>query len=108
MKKLFCLLMALLCLASAALSEEETEQKAERVIDPTKPMIALTFDAVSYTHLQRQRAGTRVRIGAQGHIQPGNSQHTRTSLISTINYHSTFCAICKTKCAEPRRDFRGF
>lgn len=44
MKKLFCLLMALLCLASAALSEEETEQKAERVIDPTKPMIALTFD----------------------------------------------------------------
>ena len=26
MKKLFCLLMALLCLASAALSEEETEQ----------------------------------------------------------------------------------
>ena len=35
MKKLFCLLMALLCLASAALSEEETEQKAERVIQPS-------------------------------------------------------------------------
>ena len=53
MKKLFCLLMALLCLASAALSEEETEQKAERLIDPTKPMIALTFDDGPSEYTQR-------------------------------------------------------
>ena len=53
MNKLFCLLMALLCLASAALSEEETEQKAERVIDPTKPMIALTFDDGPSEYTQR-------------------------------------------------------
>lgn len=45
--------MALLCLASAALSEEETEQKAERVIDPTKPMIALTFDDGPSEYTQR-------------------------------------------------------
>ena len=53
MKKLFCLLMALLCLVSAALSEEKTEQKAERVIDPTKPMIALTFDDGPSEYTQR-------------------------------------------------------
>ena len=53
MKKLLCLLMTLLCLAPAALSEEKTEQKAERVIDPTKPMIALTFDDGPSEYTQR-------------------------------------------------------
>ena len=39
-KKLLCCLLALLALCSAGLAEEETE----RVIDPTRPMVALSFD----------------------------------------------------------------
>ena len=79
MKKLFCLLMALLCLASAALSEEETEQKAERVIDPTKPMIALTFD-------------------------DGPSEYTQRILDTLEKYgcHATFCMVGNRMGQMPR------
>ncbi len=44
MKRFVCMLLVLLCLFPAALAEEETAETQERVIDPTKPMIALTFD----------------------------------------------------------------
>ena len=61
MKKLFCLQMALLCLASAALSEEETEQKAERMSARSFVVMEFCFAKGFYAwfHIVRCHLSTR-------------------------------------------------